>query len=639
MRWTIISLLFLFTFIVLIPGLIKPQLIFERNNDLNEFFWPIFQFTKNHIFVYKSLPIWNNSILSGYPMISDPQAPLFYLPNAIFLFVPMDLGFLMTIVLHISAGGLGIYICSRQIFKFSKLTALFTAFLYISTPRLIGYIDAGHIGLIYSSAWIPYVLLSTFNLFRFPSFKWITFLAFSLAGIFFTHTFTFVIIIFSSFFLYLIFSFLKLNNMSKIISLIYLLISYLILLGLISVSLFPQIEWSSQTTRFLLFNKPDVYPKWQSLTEFILSATNPILLKIPYDTEKWIAIGVVPLILALLGLVRLKNRYKVLCLIALSAVVLISLNNLLPFYQILLKQNWFVLLRVTTRVWIIFILITIFLAGFYLEMIKSKKTLVIVLISLSLTELIILSWFKILLPILNTRNLAPEEVYSFIKHDQQRFRIFCTTGCLSPLKVVHNNFETIEGYNTLQQLNYYKHAWELTKSYWDYYSLYLPPLGVTTFERLQPSSKSLGEYNVKYIISPHPLEDNGFELAAQFKEFKIYRNNNFKQRVYFQKPSLSQPILSFYSPNYIKINLDNTQGQLILADVYSKGWKAFTEDNIEVEILETPNALRAINVPKNTSFIEFKYFPQSFLIGLLITFITYFLLISLFIFKKNVSKS
>lgn len=52
------------TFIFYLPILFNLSLIPSRNNDLQQFFWPVFYFTKHYIFTDNNIPLWNNIILA-----------------------------------------------------------------------------------------------------------------------------------------------------------------------------------------------------------------------------------------------------------------------------------------------------------------------------------------------------------------------------------------------------------------------------------------------------------------------------------------------------------------------------------------------------------------------------------------------
>lgn len=625
-----------FSFILLFPIILKPDLLFGRSNDLQEFFWPLYYFSKDQILNHYTFPLWNNLILSGYPLLSDPQSPLFYLPNLIFLILPLNPAFFLSFIFHISMGGIGIFLSAQKIFNFSFKTSLIASIMYISTPRLASFLEAGHAGQIYSFAWIPFVFLSTFQIFKTKRMFWWVLYILSLSSIFLTHTITFLVSIsFSAlFFLLLVIYF----NRLELKSFILFISSILLTFSLISIVLFPQYEWSKITTRNLLFNNPEVYPIWNSISDFYSMSTNPYifpsLAESVKDTEKWIPLGTVSILISLLALLLLNQRLKILIILTIIPILLISINNLSPLYNFLIKQSLYDLFRVTTRLWIILILFTVFLVSNFLEM-NRKNILFYPLSIVIILELLILSWSKISSPINQPQDLAPVSVYDFLSNQKGQFRVFCTTKCFSQKLTAIYNLETIEGYNTLQQLNYSKHSWELTKSYWNYYTLSIPPYGIAKFTRIQPDADSLGEYNVKYVVSPHPLEDPDFHLINTYQQFNIYENKKFRSRAYFLNSFQKAPII-LYSPNQIVINTQHKPSdKLIISEVYSPGWEAFGNDNKEIVIQESPIALRSLTIPPDTQYVTLEYRPKSFLYGILVSTISLFFILSILILKSK----
>lgn len=179
--------------------------------------------------------------------------------------------------------------------------------------------------------------------------------------------------------------------------------------------------------------------------------------------------------------------------------------------------------------------------------------------------------------------------------------------------------ELLEGYSTVQQNNFYKHAWQLTGDYWNYYTLSIPPFGADTEN---PDVSALGEYNVKYLISKEPLTDKNLVLKKEVVSFKIYENLIARPRNY-----------EIYTPNFIRIKVGPSDHQLVIPEVYSEGWKAYLDGKKEVSVQETPNALRAVDLPAGTEFVDFRYFPDGFKYGALITAAT-ILMITILSFKK-----
>lgn len=623
------------TFLVYLPALLNPGILLARGNDLQEQFWPVFYFIREKFLETHTLPFWNNLFLSGTPLLPDPQFSLFYPPNWLFILLPTDLAFIIWLILHTFLGGIFFFLLSRSVFRLSLSTSLVIAVLYITTPKLGGYLEAGHYGLVGTLTWLPLVILSCFKLTLSKKIKWALFLGISFAALFFLHTVTLTLTAASSFLLVLTISILKKSNLLK--DLLMFLLGVITSIGLTAIALFPQIEWLPQTTRFLLLQDRDVYPKWSSAVEFITSSISPLLSKNPHylDTEKWLFLGIVPIILAFIGFVKLKTLYKILVAISLFAVVLIASNNVSPLSNLLLFQDWFVLQRVATRIWFVPLILTLTLAGFALEKIRKNKLLFALAATLALLESTYIFWLAINKPIQKEADrFVIKEVYEFLKKDEERFRVFCTNRCLSQKDSAIHNLELVEGYNTLQQRNYYKQAWQLTGAYWNYYTLSIPPIGTYTFEKPQPDPVSLGEFNTKYIISPYELTDKRFSLENKFGEYLLYQNTSYLPRAYFQrddqKPGNEAKILK-YTPNFIKVDTSSNQSsRLVLAEVWSPGWNGYLNGKEKVKVQEKPNTLRLVNIKPDTNFVEFRYEPKSFLIGKYITLATLlFLLIYL----------
>src|SRR5258708_6378148 len=269
-------LIFIFTVLFYFPIIKSPTLLVDRENDLTEFFWPIFYFVRESIYKYHQLPFWNNLFFSGTPLLPDPQAPIFYLPNIIFLFLKnIDLGFEVSVFFHIFMSGISMYLLSKFGFRFSKRTSLFCAFIYIASPKLSGYIEAGHFGLITSWTFLPLAFLATILLSRKPTLNKSIFLALILSFLFYTHILIFAIMTITSFIFYL-YKTIK-NKKNIFTNLSYFFISGIFCFGLTAIAFLPQLNWQQETTRSLLLGNPDVYPKWISIKEFMISSLSPIL--------------------------------------------------------------------------------------------------------------------------------------------------------------------------------------------------------------------------------------------------------------------------------------------------------------------------------------------------------------------------
>lgn len=611
-------LIFTATLVYYLPILIKPALILERGNDLDGFFWPIYYYTKTHLILDRVLPFWNNLFLAGTPLLPDPQAPLFYPLNFLALFLPLNLFFVFSFMFHSFLGAIAMYFCAKWGFKFSSKTSIFLALFYLVAPKLAGYLEAGHVGLINSLAWLPLAIYAAIKLRQTPKIKYSILLSASLALIYYSHLPTFLIISLAA----------GLLAFSKK-SILYLTLSVILVFGLTAISLLPQLEWQKVSTRYLLLQDKDVYPKWQSVFEpikiMLVPWVNGIQSLQTIDGEKWITLGIFSTILATLGFFKLKRKFKLLTLFAVGIIFLIILNNASPIYPLLLKQNWYLLLRVSTRFWVLIIPIALYLIGLFLE--KNKSKLVFWVASIAIVESTLLGWFYLQKPISPDENLAPKEVYEYLTKDKSLYRVFCLTRCLSQKTAAIYNLRLLDGYSTVQQKNFYQEAWQLTGTYWNYYTLSIPPIG-TFAEKIKPDPKSLGEYNVKYVISPYKLVNLSLLLKTTVGKFYIYENKLYQ-------PLANAPI-TIYTPNLIQVDTSKFKGnQIILSEVYGPGWQALLNGNEKAKVQETPNALMAVDIKTATKFVEFSYHPLSFDVGKYLTLAAILFIIGYAIYQKT----
>ena len=598
------------------PIFINTKLFVDRNNDLQEFFWPIIHFVKNQILTNHELPFWNNIFFGGTPLLPDPQSPLFYIPNLIFLFLPIGIGFIASFFLHSVLAGIGMYAAAKDGFRLSKAASVFTAIIYIVSPKFAGYLEAGHFGLITAWAFLPFVTLCLVKLTKSPNLKWLLALAISLAGLFFSHLLTFLITLIFSFG-FLIFSCKKINSLKR--GFTYFILALLITFGLTSISVLPQLSWKNQTTRSILISERDVYPKWISKFEFIKLTvapwTNGIEGLKKIETEKTISLGLFTSILALIGFLKLSKKNKVLLFLAATIISLIALNNASPFYNLLLSQDLYVLTRVSTRVWFTAVLITIFLAAYGFDKLqKENRKIRYPLGALAIIELLFISWNIISKPITDQPNYVSDKIINLIQKDKGRFRIFCLNRCVSQKIAAEEGLELTEGYGTLQQINYYHYFIQLSQSYFNKYSLSLPPFEIYLYEKLQPHAPTLAEFNVKYVISPHELTGKNFSLVTKDNGYFLYENTIVKPRAYFltnnkNRENIEAPIIK-YLPNSIKVDTSKHLSDIVvLAEVYNPNWHAYLNGNEETKVEEYAKIMRLVKIKPDTSFIVFRYRP------------------------------
>jgi len=433
MRKTVVLVLVITTLVLFLPILSNPNLILGRHNDLQEFSMPIINFTKTQIIQNKTFPLWINSYLAGTPLLPDPQSRILYLPNIVFLLFPVNMGYIISLLVHTLIAGIAVYLLSLTQLNFSKKASTLAAILYILTPRLAAYLEAGHFGLAVAHMWIPLIALTTIKLSKKPNLSNSILLAISLSGLFYAHLVAFVWAAGITPILF-IFSVINQNKNLKIFKPVaYFLISTVLTFGLTAVLLLPLVSWLPQTTRLYLAQNPQVFPLWKSKTELISSIFIPWVngkqALWSLDTEKWIVIGVFQSSLAIIGFISLKKYHKLIIFLSVFTIFILATNNLSPFYHILLGQKWYSFGRVSTRPWFVLGLFASLLAAYAFDILQSKKKYkfaIKIFTVMATIELLFLSWTRINKPINPTTNTAPLAIYEFLSSDnEEHFRVFC----------------------------------------------------------------------------------------------------------------------------------------------------------------------------------------------------------------------
>ncbi|MEW6103066.1 MAG: YfhO family protein [bacterium] len=191
--------------------------------------------------------------------------------------------------------------------------------------------------------------------------------------------------------------------------------------------------------------------------------------------------------------------------------------------------------------------------------------------------------------------------------------------------------------------------------------------GLLDFANSMPMNVFMKIMGVKYIVSLFPLIGKDISLHWKNGPIYVYKYNCHMNRAIFvsnakvmdkdkildymsspnfnpekevvleEKPKKSQESegqrvkgsevnIIDYQPNRVLIEVDSEMsGFLVLSDTYYPGWKAYIshqstrapEHQKEVRIYRANYCFRAVCVPKGKSLIEFRYFPKTFIIGLI----------------------
>jgi hypothetical protein len=131
-------------------------------SDLAVAHWPNVLFARRALWEYGRFPLWRPTIMSGVPFAANPLAGLYYPLNWIFLFLPwvsLDVGFNASALVHLWLAGAAMYALMRCGFDAGVWGALVTALAYEASPKLLAHLGAGHVGWVQAWAWLPVVML------------------------------------------------------------------------------------------------------------------------------------------------------------------------------------------------------------------------------------------------------------------------------------------------------------------------------------------------------------------------------------------------------------------------------------------------------------------------------------------------
>ena len=125
-------------------------------NDLANMFLPWLRFAVSSI-RQGQFPLWNPYLFSGQPFVANPQPALFYPPTWPALLMPVTRALGLIIVLHLWLAGAGMYAWLRSEGA-SAAGALFGGAIFAFSGYFFVRVRAGHLGVITTGAWLPLVL-------------------------------------------------------------------------------------------------------------------------------------------------------------------------------------------------------------------------------------------------------------------------------------------------------------------------------------------------------------------------------------------------------------------------------------------------------------------------------------------------
>lgn len=616
--------------LILIIGFYLPFIIFNdnfvsKNNDLGRNYVPIYNFIKNSVINFQSIPLWRPDQMMGEPLIGNGLSALFYPINLIFLISPINYGSIIFSFIHFVIAGISTFYLARS-FSFNKLSSISTAIFYTFSIKMLLHLSAGHITMIAAFAFLPLSFLAIRGILQQRGFIYLIIGVIAMASmlILYPTIFYYAAIFFIFYTIYFFSSHKKIYK--KLSTYRQILILPILIITLSAIQLLPQLEFSNFSNRGDIKLEDAALPLF-NIKSFSASLFFPYLNINSFDHESLLYLGLIPSVLALLSLKFLSRVKKFIVIIFGLASLLFVVGSSTPLYPFAFKFVPFLnLSRIATRPWFVVVLVVALLAGFTIQKIKNKKLIAFLLSVFLFESLFIFNNAYQNLPQLQKTNI---KLYEYLSLDSDMFRVYCTTYCFNPQLIQKYNIQTFHGETPIQDKLFIDYLETAGNYDFDNFAVIFPPYQVWQIDNPpQPNAKFLGDANVKYIATTYILDSANFQFENKFEEIYLYKNLQYKPRIYFLDNS--EVSISKYSPNKIKIVFEpsSKNRDLVISEKYYPGWVA-SSNNQYLNIQLHPPIFRKISIPPKSDSVQLVYNPDSFNLGKVISIATILILIYL----------
>jgi hypothetical protein len=160
--WLLAALLLVLSLVFMEQTLIPENGQVLVGHDTHGLFYPWMTLAQEAIRAGR-LPLWDATQASGYPFLHNPQVGFFYPPTWLAIILPVRVGLSLYTAFHIWVAALGMLLLVRFLNRphQSWLGPLLAAFLFGFNGFVVARVTAGHLGLLATHAWLPWLLLAT----------------------------------------------------------------------------------------------------------------------------------------------------------------------------------------------------------------------------------------------------------------------------------------------------------------------------------------------------------------------------------------------------------------------------------------------------------------------------------------------
>ena len=131
----------------------------------------------------------------------------------------------------------------------------------------------------------------------------------------------------------------------------------------------------------------------------------------------------------------------------------------------------------------------------------------------------------------------------------------------------------------------------------------------------------LERLGTKYLLSDREIAGPHWEPIGRTRDVFLYRNRAAWPRAWIIQSNgeydFNRTRFANYGPDGVVIEVESAgRAELVLADQYAPGWRAFSSDGHELRILKEQKLFRKVVVGQNEKTVRFSYQPAGFKIGL-----------------------
>ncbi|HKS69231.1 MAG TPA: YfhO family protein, partial [Ktedonobacterales bacterium] len=587
------------------------------------------------------LPLWNPYFAGGQPLGADPLAAVFYPPTQLAAVLPLRAYYLVLITGHLMLAGLGMLLLARRAFGLPRLPALVAAVSYMATPRLISHLGAGHVTIVQTVAWMPWLALACWATVHRPR-RWGALLGLCIALTLLAghpQMAYYALLMTAGIAIWLLVRRWRAEGQRAALgSAAGLGIAAVVGVLVASIHLVPLMEFTAHSTREASVASTDSYPPPPFLLA-ILGFEQPST--IPWETMLYPGLAV--LFLAALGIVR-RWRQGLPLLLGIGLVAALAMGYASPVYRLVAHVlPDFDRFRAPARIWFVALVGFAVLAGLgSAELLHVVRRLSSPRVAAACGLLMILIVAGSLIytdqGYARVVDVSAATAPSALAQTSARLagsgKIYGLQHNVTQVNAVELGVRLADGWDPLLLDNYVTYMQRASGYSYSGYQLGVPAYSLDDPDHLDTTrvhlnARLLGLMNVSLVLSRTPLSDKGLVQVGEADDTRIYRNTLDAGPGYVVRPGTDGrlPTLDQIQRVAVAARADTqtpgrevfaftapSDGYFVVAMPYFPGWTA-TLDGHPVSIQPIAGVLPAIRVGPGTHQVVYAYAPRSVVLG------------------------